>query len=182
MAEEKTTAPATKPPAPAEPRAGAPAVKPAAATPQKPKGRGAAFKRGAITVLAALLVAGVCFGVGYFLGASGKANLEATAEAATRQARLLEARRRLDLSHVALENQNFGIAEGHLRAAAQKLAAVELEGPMEALARDVAETQIGVTGDITAQQQKLRSFIDRFDQLNPPAAGESATPATSDPE
>ena len=135
------------------------------------------LKKWAITIGVSLLVAVVCYGIGFVHGASGKAELEAAAETAANQARLLEARRRLDLAHIELENQNFGHAESHLRAAAQKLDAAEPEGAMAELAADVAETRIGVTDDIAAQQQQIRQLIARFDQLHRPAQEQSATPA-----
>ena len=183
--ESPPTKPATKPaatpaPAPAA-QAKTTAAEPKTATkppaPEKKKMR--FFKKWLITVGVSLLVAAGAYGAGWFQGSAGTGNLEAIAEAATRDARLLEARRRLDLAHVALENQNFGIAEAHLRAAALKLDAAELTGPMEAFAREVAEMRIGVAGDIAVQQRRLRELIDRFDQLHPPASEPSATPAAS---
>ena len=153
----------------------APAKAPAEKRPEQTSRSG--LKKWAITVGVSLLVAVVCYGIGFMQGASGKSDLEAVAATATNQARLLEARRRLDLAHVELENQNFGHAEAHLRAAAQKLDAAEPEGAMAELASDVAETQIGVTDDIAAQQQQIRQLISRFDQLHRPANEPSATPA-----
>lgn len=139
--------------------------------------RTSAVRKWLIVVGVALLAVGIAYGAGFIVGASGKAELEERAETASRQARLLEARRRLDLAHLALENQNFGIAEAHVRASAQKLADATDDGPMAELAREVAETRIGVTSDIAAQQDHVRGLIDRFDELHPPSNPESATPA-----
>lgn len=169
---EPTTTPSTSKPT-------EPSSKDSATT----KSKTGAVKKWSIVVGLALLATVVAFGVGYFLGRAGQDELQERAATATRQSHLLEGRRRLDLAHVALEQRNFGIAEAHVRAAAQKLDAATEDGPepMQALARQVAETRIGVTGDIAGQQQELRRLIDGFDQhyerLQQTGTETSATPA-----
>lgn len=161
--EKKPSAPAS---APATGAAGKGAVK-----------KTSAVKKWLIIAGVAILALAIAYAAGWVMGARGKAELEERAEATTRDARLLEARRRLDLAHLALEHHNYGIAEAHVRGAAQILDAATDDGPMADLAREVAETRIGVTSDIAAQQQRLRELIERFDRLHPPSNRESATPA-----
>jgi len=162
-----------------DPKGAKPGAKPGSSPiGEEKKKKTSPVKKWAIVVGVFLVSIAIAFGAGWFLGSSGIEELERQAESATRQARLLEARRRLDLTHVELENRNFGHAESHLRAAAQKLNAfAEEDGRMGQLARDVAETQIGNTSDMAAQKQKIRAFISRFDQILQPGSGPSATTA-----
>ena len=161
-----------------DPKGAKPGAKPGSSPISEEKKKSSPVKKWAIVVAVMLVSVAIAFGVGWFLGSSGQEELERQAQSATRQARLLEARRRLDLTHVALEQRNFGIAEAHLRAAAQKLDAfAEGDGRLGQLAREVAQTQIGVTEDMSAQKQKVRAYINRFDEIHPPGTEPSATTA-----
>lgn len=163
-----------------DPKGAKPGAKPGSSSiaDEKKKTKASPVKKWAIVVGVVLVSVVIAFGAGWVLGSSGVEELERQAESATRQARLLEARRRLDLTHVALEQRNFGIAEAHLRAAAQKLDAFAGDdGRLGQLAREIAETQIGVTEDMSVQKQKIRAFINRFDEIHPPGTAPSASTA-----
>ncbi len=151
------------------------AQKPAASDDAKtaPKKR-SRFRKWLIVVGVAMLALSITFGAGWIVGRRGMGELEERAE----RAALLEARRRLAQAEVAVGEQNFGIAEGHVRAAAQQLDETEPEGGLAQLAAEIAQVRIGVTSDIPEQQRKLRELVARFDrELDPPGSPTTATPA-----
>jgi hypothetical protein len=82
----------------------------------------------------------------------------------------LEARRRLHLALLQLEERNFGTAEQHLSAAAALLAKSKPEGELEQLRAALASARLKASDDVAAQRSKIAGWISRFDALVPPAA------------
>jgi hypothetical protein len=84
----------------------------------------------------------------------------------------LEARRRLHLALIAVEARNFGIAQGHLDAAAALLAQGSAGAPagFERLQSDLRATRLVATEDLGVQRQRILDWVRRFDELAPPAA------------
>jgi hypothetical protein len=84
----------------------------------------------------------------------------------------LEARRRLHLALIAVEARNFGIAQGHLDAAAALVAQAGTGAPagFEQLQRDLRATRLVATEDLGVQRQRILDWVRRFDELAPPAA------------
>ncbi len=83
----------------------------------------------------------------------------------------LEARRRLHMTLLALDQRNFGIASEHMHAAA-KLLAKSNPPPGSALAKleqQVSGFKLVATEDLAGQRQKILDMIHTFDQLVPPA-------------
>ena len=83
----------------------------------------------------------------------------------------LEARRRLHLALLALDDRNFGIAQGELSAAAALLARGPSESgsELEKLTRDIVAARLVATEDVAVQRQRLLDWARRFDRLVPPA-------------
>jgi hypothetical protein len=84
----------------------------------------------------------------------------------------LEARRRLDLALLALDDRNFGIAQSDLKAAARLLgdAHAAPDGDLGKLKAQIEKVNVTVTQDLSAQRGQLVSLIQRFDQIVPPPA------------
>jgi hypothetical protein len=83
----------------------------------------------------------------------------------------LEARRRLHLALLALEDRNFGIAQAHVDAAAGLLAQGSSGAPagIGDLQRELAAARLVATEDLGQQRQRLLDVVRRFDTLEPPA-------------
>jgi|SoiMethySBSTD1v2_1073268.scaffolds.fasta_scaffold23567_3 uncharacterized protein HemX len=148
-----------------------PEVKPATET------GGGGFKRAAIVLAVMLAGVGIAYGYGRFQtsskieAAEQKATqAEQARDAAEARALRLEARRRLHLALIQLEQRNFGIAEQHLTAAAALLGRGKPEGELEQLRANLAGAQLKASDDIAAQRAKIGAWVARFDELSPPAA------------
>lgn len=140
---------------------------------EAPKAGRPGWKWIASAVAIGLAVAAVAYGAGRIQGlfevAAVRAETAAAAEARrTERGRLsaFEARRELGLALLAVDDRNFGIARDHIRAAATKLRAAGLEDPgTAALAGDIEAADVEVTGDPAPQRARIRSLVDRFDQV-----------------
>lgn len=139
-------------------------------------------KAAAIGVGVALVCAGAAYGVGRFQGAAkveeadkrAAAAASASASAAT-AARVavdvergkvarLEARRRLHLALIAIEERNFGIAEEQLKAARKELASAPGgDNELAKLSTEVDGYKVVATDDIGEQRKKLLDWCKRLD-------------------
>jgi hypothetical protein len=82
----------------------------------------------------------------------------------------LEARRRLHMAVIALDERNFGTAQEQLASAKAWLVAAKGEDPeLSKLAADIDATKVVATEDVGDQRTKLLAMIKRLDQLVPPA-------------
>jgi hypothetical protein len=139
------------------------------------------FKRALVVLLVVAASIGIAYGAGRLQTSSAIASAEqrasealtaksaAEAQLAQVQARL-EARRRLHLALLQLEERNFGTAEQHLSAAAALLAKSKPDGELEKLRADLAAARLKASDDVAAQRAKIAGWISRFDALVPPAA------------
>jgi hypothetical protein len=90
-------------------------------------------------------------------------------EAQRDRALRLEARRRLHLAALALDERNFGIAQGHLQKCATLLERAKgLEG-LDQLGAEITKTKLVATDDLGEVRQKLVRWTQAFDQAMPPA-------------
>ena len=82
----------------------------------------------------------------------------------------LEARRRLHLVLLAMDQRNFGIAEKHLEAAGKLLTKPEaqLSGDLEKLAEVIAGAKLVAQEDLSDQRKKILGWVERFDKAAPP--------------
>lgn len=81
-----------------------------------------------------------------------------------RELQRFEARRRLHLALLALEQRNYGIAQQEVAAAASLLKVAALGEPtLEELARSVAAFKLVAGDDLAVQQKALLAFVQRFD-------------------
>lgn len=142
----------------------------------------------AIAAVAALAFAGAAYGFGRYQGvaqvreadarasaaASSSASAVALASVATDIERgkvaRLEARRRLHLATLALDDKNFGIAQDHLTVArAHLLAAKGGDNEVTKLAADLDTLKIAAADDTTEPKQKILAWAKRLDEMMPPA-------------
>jgi uncharacterized protein HemX len=159
--------------------AGNPEVKREAKPQAKPEVEtgGGGFKRALIVIAVVLASVGAAYGFGR-LQTSSKidaaeqkaAQAEQTAAAAETRVLRLEARRRLHLALIQLEQRNFGIAEQHLTAAGALLEKTKPQGELEQLRANLAGARLKASDDIAVQRTKITAWIARFDELSPPAA------------
>lgn len=142
---------------------------------------GGRFKRALIVLLVVAASIGIAYGAGRLQTSSAIDAAEERAAKATEartaaEAKLiavearLEARRRLHLAAIQLEQRNFGSAEQHLSATGALLAKSKPEGELERLRADVASARLKASDDIAAQRTRIAGWIARFDALIPPAA------------
>lgn len=141
-----------------------------------------------IGVVVAVAVAGAAYGVGRLQGnakidaaesraaAAGSASASAVTNANVlvdiergKVARL-EARRRLHLAIVALDDKNFGIADDHLAAARGHLAAAKGKDPeLQKLGTEIDGYKIPTADDVAEPRKKILEWCKRLDELMPPA-------------
>ncbi len=79
----------------------------------------------------------------------------------------LEARRRLHLALLALEDRNFGTAETHVGKAKAFLERAKGDPGLDKLAQDLANTKLVATDDLGASRQKLLDLVKAFDAALP---------------
>jgi hypothetical protein len=142
----------------------------------------------AIGVVVALVAAGAAYGAGRFQGraevrdaearasaaASGSASAVAlagvTADIERGKVARLEARRRLHLAMIALDEKNFGIANDHVVAARGHLVAAKgSDNEVGKLATELEAMKIAAADDVTEPRNKLLGWIKRIDDLMPPS-------------
>lgn len=87
---------------------------------------------------------------------------------ASLKVRELEGRRQLALALVALDERNFGTAQGHLSKAGTLLADVKGDAGIEELARNVGSYKLVATDDVATQRKLLLDWTRKFDSLRPP--------------
>jgi len=86
----------------------------------------------------------------------------------------LEARRQLHLALLAVDARNFGTAQQHLDGAATQLNTPgAAAGDLAALRQQIDGMNVVAAGDMESQRQQVLGFVQRFDQLVPPAAPSS---------
>jgi hypothetical protein len=131
-------------------------------------------------VLIILLVLAAALGATYLTGRlQGGVEVKAANERVTaaEQARdeargkvvQLEARRRLHLALLALDQRNFGIAESHLGVASALLAKSKQPASLAELHTALSAVKLRASEDLGSERKKIESIIQRFDQLVPPA-------------
>ncbi len=83
----------------------------------------------------------------------------------------LEARRRLHLALLAMDQRNFGIADQHMRAAAKLLGESQpaAGSDLSKLQQKVQSFKLVATEDLAGQRQKILDMVHSFDELVPPA-------------
>lgn len=80
----------------------------------------------------------------------------------------LEARRRLHLASLALDEKNFGIAQEHLTAArGHLLAAKGSDNDVTKLAAELDTLKIAAADDVNEPKQKILGWTKRLDDLMP---------------
>jgi hypothetical protein len=144
-------------------------------------------KQIAIGVSAALVAVGVAYGVGRVQGsgqidqaesrARAAASASASAVAASNVAvdiergkvARLEARRRLHLAIIALEDRNFGIAQEHIGAAQAFLASAKGADPeVQKLVADLGSFKVVASEDVGEERKVVLAFCKRLDDAMPP--------------
>jgi hypothetical protein len=138
---------------------------------------GGGVKRALILLAVVAAATGIAYGAGRLQTASRIDAAEQQAQQAQQaraslEARVLrlEARRRLHLALIQLEERNFGSAEEHLKAAAAQLGQSKPEGELEQLRAHLAQARLKASDDIAAQRVWIIAWATRFDALMPPAA------------
>jgi hypothetical protein len=83
----------------------------------------------------------------------------------------LEARRRLHLALLALDDRNFGIAQQHVAVAAKLIekSGAPKDGDLGKLGEELAKERLVATEDVGTQRGKLLGWAKRFDAAKPPA-------------
>jgi hypothetical protein len=89
-------------------------------------------------------------------------------EQAHARVRELEGRRQLALALVALDERNFGTAQGHLAKAGAMFAESKGDAGLEELARNAGSYKLVATDDIGTQRKLLMDWTRKFDALRPP--------------
>jgi len=147
----------------------------------------ASGKEIAIGVSAAVVAVGLAFGVGRYQGsgriedAERRAGVAASASASAVAASSvsadiergkvarLEARRRLHLAIIALEDRNFGISQEHVAAAKAFLVSAKGADPeVQKLGADLEAFKVVATEDVGEQRKALLAFCKRLDDAMPP--------------
>jgi len=166
-----------KPNPPRSPQAGA------AADPKKKPATESRTQRTIAIVGGVLAGLATLYGVGRFQGhAETQAADQRTQEAEKQKERAtsefdaqrdrairLEARRRLHLALIALDDRNYGIAEGHVERAATLLERAKGLPALDALAADLRGVKLAPSGEPSASREKVFVLVKRFDDALPPA-------------
>jgi hypothetical protein len=140
-----------------------------------------------IGVVVALAVAGAAYGAGRFQGktqvddaerraaAAGSASASAVTNANVAvdiergKVARLEARRRLHLALVALDDKNFGIAQDHLTAARGHLATAKgSDSEMTKIGSEIDQFKLAPADDLTEPKKKILEWCKRVDDAMPP--------------
>ena len=167
-------------------------MKPEAASPAKPREAAPAgapekssrFKKVAIVGGVALATLATAYGVGRLQGAANTRAADERAQGevdkreqtegalASEKARVqrLEARRRLHLALLALDDRNFGIAQEHVTAAGKLLtaSAPEKDSELSKLASEITSEKLVATEDLGVQRGRLVGWARRMDAAMPP--------------
>jgi hypothetical protein len=88
----------------------------------------------------------------------------------------LEARRRMHLAIIELDQNNFGTAQEHLRAGAALLQA-PASADVAALGAAMRTLELAPSVDLAAQRQALLQLASKFDALRPPMLPPSPSPS-----
>lgn len=138
-------------------------------------------KRLLIGLCAVVVSVGSAYGIGRYQGklatdaaksregerATEKQRATAQFDAQRDRAIRLEARRRLHLGQMAVEERNFGAAEKHLAKAADLLGRAKGEAALDELAVAIAATKLPATDDLGPPRQKVLELVKRFDAALP---------------
>lgn len=144
---------------------------------------GSRYKRLLAGVVGVIVTILASYGIGRFQGAqstnAAEERTKAEAEARSRatqefdaqrdRAIRLEARRRLHLASVAVEEKNFGIAREHLTKCATLLERSKGIAALDDLASRIRKQPLAASDDVAAARAELASFTRAFDQALPPA-------------
>jgi len=79
----------------------------------------------------------------------------------------LEARRRLHLAVLAVDERNFGVAEGHLTKAGALLGRAKGDAALDRLASEITGTKLSATDDLGATRKRLLDWVSAFDTAMP---------------
>lgn len=158
-----------------------PAPKPPAAA---PAAKSSTLKKALIGAGVGLFTLLAAYGVGRMQGTQTAKQAEKRAEEAAaerqqtketlagEQARVerLEARRRIHLALLALDDRNFGIAQEHVSAAAKLLekSAPQADSELAKLATELSTEKLVATEDVGVQRRKLIGWARRLDEAMPP--------------
>jgi hypothetical protein len=82
----------------------------------------------------------------------------------------LEARRRIHQALIEFEQNNFGVAQEHLRAGAAWLEAAPKSPDLAPLAASLNALELAPSVDLAAQRASLNDLAKKFDALRPPPA------------
>ncbi len=80
----------------------------------------------------------------------------------------LEARRRLHLCLLAMENRNFGIAQTHLETAGRLLQKSHPNAELAEVANQIAKHKLVATENLSAERKRILEWVAKFDELVPP--------------
>lgn len=150
--------------------------KPKPETPSQPRGKSLAIGLGALIVALA-----ASWGTGRY---QGKLETEAAEKRAadrdTEKKRAttefdaqrdrairLEARRRLHLASLAVEERNFGVAESHLAKASSLLGRAKGDAALDKLAGELAGAKLSATDDLGVTRAKVLAWVKAFDEAMP---------------
>jgi len=150
---------------------------------EKPVAKGSRSQKTIAIVGGVLASLATSYGVGRFQGHSETQSAEQRTQEAQKQkeratgefdaqrdrAIRLEARRRLHLALMALDDRNYGIAGGHVERAATMLERAKGLPALDALATDLRGTKLAPSGEPSASREKVTVLIRRFDEALPPA-------------
>lgn len=132
-------------------------------------------RRALIVLMVMVIAVFAAYVTGRLQGSAGtKAAEQRAASAEQAQSKLaerislLEARRRLHLAEVALDQRNFGIAESQVTAAAELLAKSKADGGLAELRASIAQSKLRASEDVGAERKKVEGWISKIDELVPP--------------
>lgn len=139
-------------------------------------------KRAAILIIGALVLVGMAYGSGLRTSTKRLAEAKqvllrvqtqadaARSDVARRDTtiRQLEARRQLHLALIALDERNFGIAQGHLNAAAILLGNAGGGEGIAALTKEIRGTNLVAAADFAEERRQILDFARRLDAAIPP--------------
>lgn len=81
----------------------------------------------------------------------------------------LEARRRLHLAALAVDDRNFGVAEGHLAKASALLGRAKGEAALDQIASEIGSAKLPASDDLGATRKRVLDWVAAFDKAMPPA-------------
>jgi hypothetical protein len=143
-----------------------------AISPQEPARGPSKAKRILLGMAAFIVAVGAAYGIGRFQLATQLRDAEGRTQEVEQKLRTeqqkitsLEARRHLNLSLLAMDERNFGIAQKELEEAARLLGQPTSKPEHSKLAAEIQRHKIIATEDLGAQRQKLLALTRALDAL-----------------